>query len=247
MRAIENASKYFQRTLENTIPDFLEDIEGILEELKKGGVKELSFKEYDKKVLDKELDDFLGSVKLSKKNVEKLANIIQGYESVINSKEDSLKVVANEYKTSKEELIALKKKVETWKQKDIDFDTLRRENKLLQEELESRNNIIGNQEDNIKALQGRLSKQDELIREQSEKATKTKESWQKEKDKDIIKLEKFIQFLYSELTNYINLSNAYLINEKARHDLFATHVNKFNEDWEDFLKEQEVVQFKSKE
>jgi len=35
-RAIENASKYFQRTLENTIPDFLEDIEGILEELKKG-------------------------------------------------------------------------------------------------------------------------------------------------------------------------------------------------------------------
>jgi len=36
MRAIENASKYFQRTLENTIPDFLEDIEGILEELKKG-------------------------------------------------------------------------------------------------------------------------------------------------------------------------------------------------------------------
>ena len=234
----------------------------------------MSFKEYDKKVLDKELDDFLGSVKLSKKNVEKLANIIQGYESVINSKEDSLKVVANEYKTSKEELIALKKKVETWKQKDIDFDTLRRENKLLQEELESRNNIIGNQEDNIKALQGRISKQDELIREQSEKATKTKESWQKEKDilsetekevetlkqeievyvKEIenkdkvnVKLEKFIQLLYSELTNYINLSNAYLINEKARHDLFATHVNKFNEDWEDFLKEQEVVQFKSKE
>jgi len=36
MRAIENASKYFQRTLGNTIPDFLEDIEGILEELKKG-------------------------------------------------------------------------------------------------------------------------------------------------------------------------------------------------------------------
>lgn len=35
MRAIENASKYFQRTLGNTIPDFLEDIEGILEELKK--------------------------------------------------------------------------------------------------------------------------------------------------------------------------------------------------------------------
>lgn len=35
-RAIENASKYFQRTLGNTIPDFLEDIEGILEELKKG-------------------------------------------------------------------------------------------------------------------------------------------------------------------------------------------------------------------
>jgi len=234
----------------------------------------LSFKEYDKKVLDKELDDFLGSVKLSKKNVEKLANIIQGYESVINSKEDSLKVVANEYKTSKEELIALKKKVETWKQEDIDLDTLRRENKLLQEELESRNNIIGNQEDNIKALQGRLSKQDKLIREQSEKATKTKESWQKEKDilsetekevetlkqeievyvKEIenkdkvnVKLEKFIQLLYSELTNYINLSNAYLINEKARHDLFATHVNKFNEDWEDFLKEQEVVQFKSKE
>lgn len=234
----------------------------------------MSFKEYDKKVLDKELDDFLGSVKLSKKNVEKLANIIQGYESVINSKEDSLKVVANEYKTSKEELIALKKKVETWKQEDIDLDTLRRENKLLQEELESRNNIIGNQEDNIKALQGRLSKQDKLIREQSEKATKTKESWQKEKDilsetekevetlkqeievyvKEIenkdkvnVKLEKFIQLLYSELTNYINLSNAYLINEKARHDLFATHVNKFNEDWEDFLKEQEVVQFKSKE
>ena len=26
----------FQQTLENTIPDFLEDIEGILEELKKG-------------------------------------------------------------------------------------------------------------------------------------------------------------------------------------------------------------------
>lgn len=26
----------FQRTLGNTIPDFLEDIEGILEELKKG-------------------------------------------------------------------------------------------------------------------------------------------------------------------------------------------------------------------
>lgn len=234
----------------------------------------MSFKEYDKKVLDKELDDFLGSVKLSKKNVEKLVNIIQGYESVINSKEDSLKVVANEYKTSKEELIALKKKVETWKQEDIDLDTLRRENKLLQEELESRNNIIGNQEDNIKALQGRISKQDELIREQSEKATKTKESWQKEKnilseteqevetlkqeievyvkeienkDKVNKKLEKFIQFLYSELTNYINLSNAYLINEKARHDLFATHVNKFNEDWEDFLKEQEVVQFKSKE
>ena len=234
----------------------------------------MSFKEYDKKVLDKELDDFLGSVKLSKKNVEKLANIIQGYESVINSKEDSLKVVANEYKTSKEELIALKKKVETWKQEDIDLDTLRRENKLLQEELESRNNIIGNQEDNIKALQGRISKQDELIREQSEKATKTKESWQKEKDilsetekevetlkqeievyvKEIenkdkvnVKLEKFIQLLYSELTNYINLSNAYLINEKARHDLFATHVNKFNEDWEDFLKEQEVVQFKNKE
>lgn len=234
----------------------------------------MSFKEYDKKVLDKELDDFLGSLKLSKKNVDKLTNIIQGYESIINSKEDSLKVVANEHRKNTEELITLRKKVETWKQEGIDIDNLRRENKLLQEELESRNNIIGNQEDSIKALQGKLSKQDELIREQSEKATKTKESWEKEKDtlseteqevetlkqeievyvkeienKDKVntKLEKFIQFLYSELTNYINLSNAYLINEKARHDLFATHVNKFNEDWEDFLKEQEVEQFKSKE
>lgn len=234
----------------------------------------MNFKEYDKKILDKELDDFLGSVKLNKKNADKLANIIQGYESIINSKEDSLKALADEHKKNTEELITLRKTVKTWQQEYIGIDNLRRENKLLQEELESRNNIIGNQENNIKALQGRLSKQDELIREQSEKATKTKESWQKEKDilseteqeietlkqgievyikeienKDKIntKLEKFIQFLYSELTNYINLSNAYLINEKARHDLFATHVNKFNEDWEDFLKEQEVEQFESKE
>lgn len=217
----------------------------------------MSFKEYDKKVLDKELDDFLGSVKLSKKNVEKLANIIQGYESIINSKEDSLKEIANEHKKNTEELITLRKKVETWEHEDIDIGNLRRENKLLQEELESRNDIIGNQENNIKALQGRLSKQEELIKEQSEKATKTKESWQKEKDtlseteqevetlkqeievyvkeienKDKVntKLEKFIQFLYSELTNYINMNNNFLVGEKAKQDLFTSHVNNFNED-----------------
>lgn len=36
MEAFENASRYFQQTLENVIPYFLEYIKGILEELKKG-------------------------------------------------------------------------------------------------------------------------------------------------------------------------------------------------------------------
>lgn len=139
----------------------------------------------------------------------------------------------------KKESEQIKKLKEGEENFNFNIKQLQSKNNLLEEELVSRSKIIGQQENELNSKKRRIV---ELEKELNELKIKKEEKEKKEEKIDyyketINKLEKFVVFLYSELTNYINMNNNFLLGEKAKQDLFTSHVNKFNEDWNEFLEE----------